>query len=116
MGAQRFLARAEIMAIGLLGDQRGRTGKGASPPNFWHNHSVTTTANRQDDPLASLTDEQRAWAVRSEQLWAKAHELARSKPGTDPGDVYHALRCLDLPVSERLRQGLARGKLRPKSR
>ncbi|MGD0835026.1 MAG: hypothetical protein ABSB49_00095 [Polyangia bacterium] len=74
-----------------------------------------SSVNRQD-PLASLTDEQRAWAVRSEQLWTKAHELARSKPGTDPGDVYHALRCLELPVSERLRRGLARGKLRPESR
>ena len=90
--------------------------KHALPRTFWHNSLVTETANRKDDPLASLTDEQRAWAVRSEQLWVKAHELAQSKPGTDPGDVYHALRCLDLPVSQRLRQGLARGKLRAQRR
>jgi hypothetical protein len=77
---------------------------------------VTETANTQDMPPAGLTEEQRAWAVRSEQLWAKAHELARTKPGTDPGDVYHALRCLDLPVSQRLRQGLARGNLRAQRR
>jgi hypothetical protein len=58
------------------------------------------------------TEEQRAWALHSETLWARAHELARAHPEIDPGDVYHALRCLDLEPSDRLRQGLSRGRLR----
>jgi hypothetical protein len=34
----------------------------------------------------------------------------------DPGDVYHALRCLELTPAERLRRGLSRGRLRAHAR
>jgi hypothetical protein len=62
------------------------------------------------------TDEQRAWALRSEALWRRAHEIVRAHPDVDAGDVYHALRCLELTPSERLRRGLSRGTLRPDAR
>src|SRR6185503_7546291 len=57
----------------------------------WHTAPV-------GDPqeLDDLTAEQRAWAIASEARWRRAHELAARSPGTDPGDVYHALRCLEL--------------------
>lgn len=65
---------------------------------------------------AGLTEEQRAWALRSEAMWRRAHELASEEPGVDVGDVYHALQCLDLTPTERLRRGLARGNLRAYAR
>jgi hypothetical protein len=34
----------------------------------------------------------------------------------DPGDVYHALRCLELPPAERLHRGLTRVRRRPHTR
>jgi hypothetical protein len=43
----------------------------------------------------TLTDDQRAWLLRSELLWREAHAIAASHPGMDAGDVYHALRTLD---------------------
>jgi hypothetical protein len=76
-------------------------------------------ADRKDgreEALRGLTEAQRAWALHSEALWRRAHELARSSPGVDPGDVYHALRCLELSPQERLRRGLARGRLRAEPR
>jgi hypothetical protein len=62
------------------------------------------------------TDEQRAWAQRSEALWARAHRIAAQHAGVDVGDVYHAFRCLELAPAERLRQGLSRGRLRAYAR
>jgi hypothetical protein len=62
-----------------------------------------------DSPdVDTLTDDQRAWLLRSELLWREAHAIAASHPGMDPGDVYHALRTLDLLPAERLRRGLSR--------
>jgi hypothetical protein len=63
-----------------------------------------------------LTEDERAWALRSEALWRKAHRIAARHPGMDPGDVYHALRCLQLTPSERLRNALSRGRLRTDAR
>ncbi|HLG58280.1 MAG TPA: hypothetical protein VI485_23245 [Vicinamibacterales bacterium] len=55
-----------------------------------------------------LTDDQQAWLLHSEALWRESHTIAAAHPGMDPGDVYHALRTLDLPPAERLRRGLTR--------
>jgi hypothetical protein len=63
--------------------------------------------------IEQLTEEQRAWLVRSEALWRDAHAIAATQPDIDPSDVYHALRSLDLSPSERLRRGLTR--VRPRS-
>ena len=68
------------------------------------------------DPQDGLTDAQRAWALHSEALWARARAIARAHPAIDVGDVYHALRCLELTPAERLRRGLSRGKLRTYAR
>jgi hypothetical protein len=62
------------------------------------------------------TKDERAWALHSEALWAKAHRLVRDDPDVDAGDVYHALRCLELAPAERLREGLRRGRLRAYAR
>ena len=59
-----------------------------------------------------LTDDQRTWVAHSESLWRQAREIAAIHAGIDAGDVYHALRCLELSPTERLRQGLSRGRLR----
>ena len=53
-----------------------------------------------------------AWFKHSEELWRKAHELVRDRPDLDVGDVYHALRNLELPPIERLRRGLTRVRIR----
>jgi len=73
----------------------------------------------QDDAhpeLAALTEEQRAWALHSEALWSRARALASARPDLDAGDLYHALRCLELTPGERLARGLSRGRLRAHSR
>ena len=70
----------------------------------------------RDADLASLTTEQREWAVRSEALWRRAHAIAAAHPDLDPSDVYHALRCLQLSPSRRLAAGLQRGRLRAHAR
>jgi hypothetical protein len=67
-------------------------------------------------PPDGLTAEQRAWALHSEALWARAHAIANAHPGVDAGDVYPALRCRELPPAERLRLGLSRGRLRAYAR
>ena len=59
----------------------------------------------------SLTNQQRDWAIHSEALWARARAIAQTHPGVDAGDVYHALRCLELTPAARLRQALSRGRL-----
>lgn len=78
--------------------------------DLWHHAFVV-----QDDPpgLESLTEGQRTWLLRSEALWREAHAIAAANPALDPGDVYHALRSLDLPPLERLRRGLTRVRRRP---
>lgn len=63
-----------------------------------------------------LNDEQREWLVRSEALWRKAHAIVSKRPDLDAGDVYHALRNLELPPAERLRRGLTRVRVRPHAR
>jgi hypothetical protein len=73
-----------------------------------------------EDPLraglAGLDEEQRAWLLHARNLWARAHDIARTRPDLDAGDIYHALRCLELRPSERLARGLARGRLRAHAR
>src|SRR5450631_1353774 len=64
------------------------------------------------DALAGLSAEQRALALRSEAMWRRAREVASANPGVDVGDIFHALQCLELTPTERLRRGLARGRLR----
>jgi hypothetical protein len=66
--------------------------------------------------LEGLTDAQRAWAVRAEALWRRAHALADAHPEHDVSDLYHALRCLQLSPTDRLRLGLRRGRLRADAR
>ena len=61
----------------------------------------------------ALTDDQRRWLDHSQALWKEAHDIAGHHAGMDPGDVYHALRCLELPPAERLRRGLTRVRRRP---
>jgi hypothetical protein len=63
-----------------------------------------------------LTENQRAWVVRSEALWRRASVIATENPGLDAGDVYHALRALELTPSERLRRGLTRVRVRTHAR
>ena len=58
--------------------------------------------------IQNLTIDQRAWIVSSEALWREAHAIVAANPGLDAGDVYHALRCLDLSPAERLHRGLTR--------
>jgi hypothetical protein len=55
-----------------------------------------------------LTDDQRAWILHSEALWRKAQEIVGENPNHDVGNVYHALRNLELPPAERLHRGLTR--------
>ena len=63
-----------------------------------------------------LTVAQRAWLANSHALWNKAREIVLARPDLDAGDVYHALRTLQLPLSERLRRGLTRVRVRPHAR
>jgi hypothetical protein len=63
-----------------------------------------------------LTGQQRDWALHSEGLWARARAIAHAHPHVDAGDVYHALRCLELDPATRLRQALTRGRLRADAR
>jgi hypothetical protein len=65
---------------------------------------MSQASNRQcqDDALKNLTAAQRAWAVESERLWRRAHEIARRYPDSDVSDLYHALRALQLTPTERL--------------
>jgi len=85
-----------------------------APACFYNGRVEVTT----DDlgPVAPLTPEQQAWVRHSEALWRRAQAVADSHPGLDPGDVYHALRCLELSPEARLRRGLSRGRLRAHAR
>ena len=63
-----------------------------------------------------LTPDQRAWALHSEELRRKALAIVSGRGDLDPGDVYHALRTLELSPKERLQRGLTRVRVRPHSR
>ena len=58
--------------------------------------------------IEHLTEEEQAWVRHREALWREAHAIAAVNVGLDPGDLYHALRCLDLSPTEHLRRGLTR--------
>ena len=62
--------------------------------------------------LQELPGDQRAWLLESEARWREAHSIVAANPELDPGDVYHALRCLDLSPDERLHRGLTRVRYR----
>jgi hypothetical protein len=68
------------------------------------------------EAFRDLSDLERAIASHSELLWRHAHQIARDNAGVDPGDIYHALRCLELEPAARLRRGLSRGRLRAHTR
>jgi len=73
---------------------------------------VPSDALRPEVALNDLTPTERAWAQQPERRWQRAHAIANRHPECDPGDVFHALRCLELSPSERLAAGLQRGRLR----
>jgi hypothetical protein len=68
------------------------------------------------EAFRDLSSQERAIARHSESLWRQAHQIAEDNSGVDPGDVYHALRCLEIEPAERLRRGLSRGRLRAHAR
>jgi hypothetical protein len=55
----------------------------------------------ESDAFRDLSDPERAMARHSELLWRRAYQIARDNAGVDPGDVYHALRCLELEPAGR---------------
>ena len=77
----------------------------------WHHVPVDTAPDR-----ANLLEREDEWWRHSEALWREAHALAAAATGIDAGDVYHALRCLELSPTERLRRGLTRVRHRPHTR
>ena len=91
-------------------DALGQPAADGAAADVGHNDHVGDSLNSQ------WTDEQRAWALHAEALWARARGIAQVHPDVDASDVYHALRCLELSPAERLRQGLSRGRLRAYSR
>ncbi len=60
------------------------------------------------DTLDELTDDQREWILHGEALWRRAQQIAGENPHRDVGNVYHALRNLELSPTERLHRGLTR--------
>jgi aconitase B len=64
-----------------------------------------------DEELEQLSPEQQAWARADLALRERASAMA-ARLGLDPGDVYHQLKQLKRSPSERLRVGLAQGRLR----
>jgi hypothetical protein len=75
---------------------------------------VAMSADRTSPSTPSA--EQEAWLRHSEALWREAHAIVAASPELDAGDVYHALRSLELTPAERLRRGLTRVRHRPHSR
>lgn len=65
---------------------------------------------------ATLNADGEAWVRHSEALWREAHAIVVACPELDAGDVYHALRSLELTPPERLRRGLTRVRHRPHAR
>ena len=77
----------------------------ATGHKMWHHGRAV----RSDGPKPeNLSERDRSWLVQSEALWREAHAITAANPTLDPGDVYHALRALDLAPAERLRRGLTR--------
>lgn len=70
----------------------------------------------QNDPDGDLSEPERAFAMHSESIWRWARQIVADRPDIDAGDVYHALRSLELDPAERLRRGLSRGRLRAHAR
>jgi hypothetical protein len=64
---------------------------------------------------STLTEEQEMWVRHSAALWREAHAIVAAYPDLDAGDVYHALRSLELTPTERLQRGLTRVRHRPHS-
>ena len=81
----------------------------ASGPT-WHTTDVAEPLDvNESDAFRDLSDPERAMARHSESLWRRAHQIARDNAGVDPGDIYQALRCLELEPAERLRRGRPNG-------
>ena len=74
---------------------------------------MTNAFDRIAPDVDQLTEQQRDWVLHSEALWIEAHAIAAANPGVDVGDVYHSLRCLELPPSQRLGRGLTRVRRHP---
>lgn len=73
-------------------------------PKSWH-HLAMPTGSTNINERAS---DGHRWWTESEARWREALRIAAGHPGIDASDVYHSLRCLDLPPAERLRRGLTR--------
>jgi hypothetical protein len=71
--------------------------------------------SRVDDARAA-DEVERDFRASSMRRWQRAYDIVRAQPNVDVGDVYHALRCLELSPAERLRRGLSRGRLRTYAR
>lgn len=82
----------------------------------WHNEVVGGVGRQPFSATEELSREHAAWLARSEALWREAHAIVKDRPELDPGDVYHALRTLELPPAERLRRGLTRVRARAHAR
>jgi len=67
----------------------------------------------QEDELALLTPDDRAWFLADEAQRRRARALA-TELGLDESDVYHTLKQLARSATERLRRGLAHGRRRPR--
>lgn len=78
--------------------------------------ALVRSANEIQATAERLTNDQRAWVSHSAELWRRAHAIVERRPDLDVGDVYHALRTLELPPVERLRRGLTRVRVRPHAR
>lgn len=72
---------------------------------------IVVSIGTSKDP--HLAEDEHAWVRHSEELWREAHAVASATPGVDAGDVYHALRALELTPAERLCRGLTRVRHRP---
>jgi hypothetical protein len=77
---------------------------------------MSATPKNEAASLDGLTDAQRAWVSQSAALWERAHQVAHAHPEHDASDLYHAIRCLELTPTERLRAALQRGRLRADAR
>ncbi|HEY6358869.1 MAG TPA: hypothetical protein VIX35_11525 [Vicinamibacterales bacterium] len=90
----------------------------SSAEDHHYNEEVDVTSDNLEPATAlnALTADEQAWARHSEALWQRAYALANAHPNVDAGDVYHALRCLELAPTARLRRGLSRGRLRAHAR
>lgn len=72
---------------------------------------MESEAGTLEEELAQLSPAQQAWARADLAMRAQARELA-ARLQLDEGDVYHQLKQLRRGPSERLRLGLAHGRLR----